>query len=93
MAKAIDANLVPPSGPNSSSYGEHFLNAETGALVSVADCEIYIPAGFDVLIVQPRSCGDFYAELSGKNKSFARIGDSTLNAVIAVSTAAEQVSA
>ena len=80
QARDISENLMPPPELMSASYGEFHLNENTDTLVSVDGEEILIPNGFTKILVQPRRCGDFYAELVGK-RGFSAFDENRANAV------------
>lgn len=83
-AKNADSYLTPGTSPNSSSYGELYLNADAATLISVDGVELLVPEGFNKLLLQPRKCGDFYAELDGPISvaSFAKTRPDAIRAAI-----------
>lgn len=92
-AKEIDGLLVPPPEPNQPSYGSYNLNSQVARLVSIEGVEVIIPAGFNRLLLQPRQCGDFYAELEGRPRSFGHHGPTRAAAIKGVAAKADQVPA
>lgn len=63
-----------------SSYGKFEL-PEDNPVAAIVDGEtVTIPAGFKALLVQPRHCGDYYAELSGIGAK-AATGETRVEAV------------
>lgn len=57
------------------------LNAETGTLIDVDGEEVFFPVGLRRLEVQPRLCGDHYAELYSMTRCVSAVGKTRPEAI------------
>ena len=74
------SSYLEPSSDTPSSFGKYSLPPSKAITVIVDDELVELPAGFNALLVQPRKCGDFYAEFEGP-RSRAAIGATRLAAI------------
>lgn len=73
IARPLGGDIIRP-GQGASCNHRMGLNAKTGTLVDVDGEEIHFPVKCASLEVQPRLCGDHYAEISGVGFCVAGFG-------------------
>ena len=75
---ARDAAIKSRVFEGASSNTRVFLNADVGTLVTIEGEEVLFPAKCEVLEIQPRLCGDYYADIRGQGFYVASYGASPL---------------
>lgn len=83
-APARDYSFVQVLTDSNSSYARFALNHAEGTLISIDGEELAFPKGCKAVLIQPRKCGDYYAEIEGVGFSRSAIGESIHEAARAV---------
>lgn len=75
--KVTHHNFSQLLSDSDSSYARIGLNPKTGSLIDLDGVELHFPATCKAVLIQPRACGDYYAEIEGVGFGLSAIGSTT----------------